>query len=1020
VVTFLNPQGYDPLGALVPPDPDTAPPPAAPQAIAPPRAAPVRAAPNPADDIYSQRVAELEAAKAAPPGAKPGPGAPTHAAQVQSDYARVKAQAQGSLAKTEADLGAWAPAVRKIAAFGQAAGGPLTSKIVGGVGALENVVSNAQARAAGQPTTDTGAAYRAWRDTMEKYYGGLQADYPLTSGMGMASGMAAGGEAAEGLGGLLKGLDLGGTPLESAKAAFSGTKTAKAARALKLAAQVRFNPAVVDWGENTAQATLSGAKTGALYSGAGGDTPQEHLSNALWGAGAGGLFGFGVGGVGLPVAEFADKARGDVVRTLADWAGKEKPEGLITPEDAEAAKQTIYRMAQRQGLRSGDVAAKAAPFTDPIGGQMLGVEGQNLTGSVARRAGKTGETTRGIQYTQAQGRPDELMASTARILGVDPKEARALKEGVVQQGQDEARPLYEAVGESPFGVNSSELDRLLNTKIGQTVLGQVHERAKLNQWSPEGLTWADTEVPPPEGAPAGAHPNEAPPVGNRIIQPGEAPPSLGPAPQVKVPRAPSEAPSQGMALHTWLARQGGVAGTDMGEAMARDLGKIGARSQQNAKVVEELAMRARDAGYFPAYQDIPTTSEFLDAVAQSRGGKPIYPVHGQGQAGATMSAADRYQAAQAAEAQNRALQSQHMNTQADSDEAFRAQQARDAAETAAWRQHMAEFEGPEDWGQMEPPGGAAPAEGYPGQPAPQYEPTPTTGLTPKSLVLLHQKSKPVYNRFGELGEGMEDRRDFHNALGQILLGHPETGEGALVPKYRDALAVSQQYKATQGAYDDAQGLLFGASDDDFSRFMNGMRDRTGALNPSALRGAQLRAAQDVYELAYKAALKGQKFTPVGVEDKLSQLFTPQKARALVAKMRAAAEQAAAENRMAPFSNSASAAMLNAAEETDNSVGGHVVESAHTLQKHGVMGLAGKWFKDAGAYRRTAGSSMSYRNALGQILTMKPAEFAAFLRDMETRGAPAPKPSLAKPVGRLTGAATSTFVAPLVRQGSPAP
>lgn len=116
--------------------------------------------------------------------------------------------------------------------------------------------------------------------------------------------------------------------------------------------------------------------------------------------------------------------------------------------------------------------------------------------------------------------------------------------------------------------------------------------------------------------------------------------------------------------------------------------------------------------------------------------------------------------------------------------------------------------------------------------------------------------------------------------------------------------------------------------------------------------------------------------------------------------------------MAPFSGSPTAAMTEAMAEQNEAARkagdlkgiGDAVLSAKFGKALGIAGRA------ANAYRQTPGSTATFRDELGRILTMKPDELKAFLEQMEAMG-PAPKPATSPGLSGIVGGETLGHVYP---------
>ena len=932
---------------------------------------------------YADYLKALAAQGAPPPG------------QSGDDYAAAKAEAQAGIKKGEQSIPApLLPLAQQMMAKGTGAFGDMAGRATGGIAALRNIIANAKARESGQPTKDTGAVYRGYRDAANAYNAGVRDDNPVSSAEGMAAGIEAGGAALKGAGGLLSDLKPVAQVLDAAKASAPVQALTKTGRAIKLAAQLKYTPAAVDYATETAKAGLSGGAGLGLLDLAQGKNPGDTLADTA----AGTVGGVALRGLALPALDMASKGAVDFGRYIGSKFTN-PPVGVTAAEKA-AATRTAAELAARKGLTSANVMDKTAPYTDPLFGQMLGVEGQNLTGALSRRGGDTGDTLRAIQFNRAKARPAEIEQAAKQYMGFSPDEANDIINARVKHGQQTVAPMYAEAEESPFGVTSPALEALLQTATGKSTLANVTELAKLKGWNPEGLTYGRVEVP---AAGEGANPMDAPPVGSARIGPNDQPPDLGPAPQVKVPRGPDEPPPRGMSLLNWIRKQGTLQDTG-GELASQNVKGVGARSKNamTPTTLHGLAPSAVEAGYFPEgkvagpettdnYHQI-TGADLHQAVLDEISGAKVR--YGRSPDWKSQQA---YDARQAAMAQNRVLANDHWNKQQDAISQFhadRAEQARQDEISATAGREL----NPDELRATE-----APPEGYTGGPAPQYEPAQQTALTPRSLIHLHQLSKPDYVN-GQLAPGIENQRQaaFHQTLGKLLTGDQENGVSALLPKYEAPKDIAQEYLGLKGTYNDFKGSFFGGKLADFHAKVAGIKDRAGQFIPEKLQGAQLAAVNDVHELWAAGQLRGGKFLVPGVQERLEELFGPENAQAMVSKMEKTAEQAAAESRMAPFTNSSSAAMLNAGDETDvHAMAASDVAKVGKVASKGLVGGLGELAQKAGTWRRTAGSTVGYRNALGAIMAMQPAEQLAFLAELEKAGPVTRPPRVgAKLSGRL--------------------
>ena len=897
------------------------------------------------------------------------------------------------------------PGMRRLDAAGGQVLGSWQDEAIGKLAARGNDVANFFRSRRGEPTVSSDAIYRANRQAVDEETAQNRKDFPAST-TGATIGGWIGGERL--IGGLLAGVEPVAAMTAAAKN--SGLATSTALRLKRAGDAVR--PVVGDIAGKLAKATVTGGVGGAVQ-GAGEGTGSDRLGNLMTGAKYGALTGLGLEGAlsfGVPLVS---KVGADVYRAGKGLLLKDKPAGLISDADIEAARQKAYDIAQRNNLNSSNYKAAAAPYDDAMAGQVLGPEGTNLTGSLARRGGQTGTSVRATVWQRAKDRPASIIDKAETTLGVSPAAAAGDIKAMVQAGRAKIAPMYAALEESPHGVTSPALEHLLKSDPAKSLIRFEEGRAQLDQENPYGLTYAPVEVPPTGQA---VNPIDAPSVGSPMIKPSDKPPVIPPPADVKVPRGPADPPSRGKPFLQWLAEQGGVAG-EKGEMADMDLSKLGARSKNagSAGVVDnDLNLRAQTAGYFPP-GDPPTPDEFMQAIRDNNSGRISYPRE------ADPAEQMRYDARQSALDQNRVQADQHAQTQADAEAAFNAERERQASEHADWQAGAGEYGEQDLWRGLEPPGGEGPPPGYEtGSEAPQYEPGMTEAPTAKSLIRLHQAAgEDVKWKNGRLAPGRKNRmkNDFRRKLGAILAGD-ENGANALIPGYRDTLDEASIHPRAQGAYDAFSGKLFGGKMSAWQDAVDGIKSSDPATATAegydvfGHEGAKAAMANDLAEAFSSGQLRGGKFLPPGVKVKLADMFGADKASSMVDQMHAAAEQAAAEARMAPYSNSSSAAMLNAGAETDAARPGFdPAEVAGSVATHGLWGAIKGAGKAALDYGPTAGSSVGYRDMLGHIMQMTPDSFTAFLQHMEATGVPARNPDFARELGQFAGVAMRPVAQP---------
>jgi hypothetical protein len=594
------------------------------------------------------------------------------------DYRDVKASTEATMKSGMANFynqgPQWLnPIAKRGLAFASGAAAPIAPYVVGGLAAAGNVL--------GGGGRDTNAVYMANRDAARGLLTGLQQQAPGWAASGQGGTLMAGGETLGALGSAAKATQAGkaiGAGADALKTAAQGSKFGQQVTESLSA----LRPGVVAAAGRIGAAGAGGGTTAGLLTGLEGGDKSDIERNALFGTAGGAA----LEGVGIPAIKLAYKGAGD----FGDWIGsllKKAPEaGTISPMEQQAANVAAQRLAQSTGTTSANIMDKAAPFNNPMAGQMFGTQGQNVTAALARRGGATGDLIGGEVAGRNIARPAQLKSQIAGTLGVDPDAAAGNIDAMVQAGQASVAPKYADLTESPFGIHSPELEQLLTTRQGKNAMKYVADRAAIEGGDTEGLTWAPTEVPDPG---VGVNPIDAPTEGRKLLTGQEPPPDLGPAPQVRVPRGRAEPPSQGLSLTDWMRRQGGGIDTG-GELGAQDLAGIGAHSRYSPQQLSTLAEKAQSAGYFPpatSGQDVTSAGELVQALMSEAAGKPIYA------RAADPKLAQSYEARAAAEEQNRSLANQHWNDQQDAIAAHQTQQQADAAELAAWHQRMDESVG---------------------------------------------------------------------------------------------------------------------------------------------------------------------------------------------------------------------------------------------------------------------------------------------------------------------------------------
>lgn len=847
-------------------------------------------------------------------------------------------------------------ALGRLESFGAGIVGPVAGEVTGAVRGAGNAAANLFR--APQDKVSSRAIYEANRDETDEETARETKANPISAGVGsIGSLLYGGGELAKGVG-LLKGLAPVAKATAAARAVPAVTKSVEAINAAK----ALLNPKLVAYGGNVAKAAAGGVAAGGALGFSEGSDLNERIRNAADQAELGGEVGGLLQGVAAPLAKPFAGAIWDAARGVWKAARAPVAEGTVTAADRLAAQQAAGRIAKQAGVTSENLPGKTAPYAG-LGqtvAEATGSTGQNTLGAIARRAGTTGDKLRTAMRVRSIGQPQGIAADFREMLGVDPEAAAGDIDKMVEAGRAKAGPEFQNYFDATQGgITSPELERLLATPEGAKQAAGIERFAKNTGRPQAGLTYGRVEVPP-EGV--GVNPAEAPPVGEF----SEAPPP--------VPRGPSKPPSRGLSLMAWLARQGGIGGSDAGEAQAIGAGKIGARSQMSPQDLETLAQKAQQEGYFPEH-NAPVSAETTDNYHRTSG--------------------EDFKAALADELAGRNVR---FPREADP-EAMARYQARAQAELdhARHNQRYVDEAVSRDEHQSLATGTEPPAEGYGGH-APEYEPAIQESLTGEGLDRIRRRAnkavtwefgKPV--RTGPVGLANEEpaafSEDFTNAL--KLGPHGE--------KLAKALETSSDYLGIQSAFNAVKGQLVNGTPRDFGKVWGKLKN--GAQQDAA----RAALASDVTDLWGRGQLKGGKFAMPGIQQKLELAFGKTGAQRFVDQMERRAELAASGSRMAPFSGSPTMSLQEAAGET-NAMEPLVPPLARiagkALSGHPLR-AAGDAIKTlAGSYRQTSGMSTGFRNELGRLLSLpsNDPEFIALLRQLE-KATPAERADL---IGRLTG------------------
>lgn len=818
----------------------------------------------------------------------------------------------------------------KLNSFAAGEMAPITGEIIGGLHAGGNAVANLF-RPDDQKTSSR-AVYEAVRDATDEGVGQVLRANPVSSGAGSVAGLlTAGGEVSKGAG-LLKGLAAAkvakNAPEVAAAARSLGTATGDAASALKAAASKVVKPQILDYGGKVAKAAGTGAVGGAALGATSGTSLDERLQNAEKGAEGGAIGGGLLQGVGAPVLAKTGAVLGDVGRGIAAAVMPEGAKLGSGGQAADAARRAVVNLARIGGVTADNLAAKTAPYQglDQTAAEAMGTSGQNMLAALSRRQGTTGDALRTQMRMRAVGQPGGILEDFKTRLGVDPAAAQGNVDALVKQGKDAAGDLFrQAYANSAEGVNDPEVDRLLQTPLGQRLMAGIQRRA-LNIGRPsEALTYGDVEVPR----------------GGVQVNPGAG---MGPGDTITpdsltVRRAPSAPPRSGMSLSQWVAKRGGMSGRGAVEApedvpVSKGFGLV---SRPTGQTDEQLSQAAWEAGYFPDHPEAPTPQEFQRYLVRDALARPGTPgrLYAQEQPEAAM---QRYQGA-------------------------------NADEEAIAR----------GYGDAPPPS----EDDYGNLPPPEYEPALQRSLTGEALDRIRRRANAMVERdpitrqpirTGDVGLRNEEPIAWSQDFTRALAGEPDSTGGA-VRGLREALDQSSDYLGIQSAQNAVKGKLLTGTLPEFQRAW-------ATLKPGAETFAgQAQMANDVMDLWGRGLLKGGKFSNPAIRLKLQHAFGDA-AQPFIDQMERRAELAASGARMAPFSGSPTMTLQQAADAADNAgdVGDFVGVGAK-LAKGNILGAVAHGLGKLGAYSKTAGQDEAFRNELGRILALPSddPEFRAILQ-----------------------------------------
>jgi hypothetical protein len=891
-----------------------------------------------------QTKAPAPSAPAAPPGRSQNqPRSPAD----QATYLRELAQDRASLS-TAQPLGHGL--LGKVGSALVAMGGGITDEMVGGQLALGNSIANIGRRFTGQTPVSSRAVYEAARDASAEANARITGANPVSSVVGTGLGLLGGGTELKAGRGLLKGLVASKAPALAEAAANVASKSGKAATAMKAAASQVVKPQILDYAGNVAKAAGSGATAGAVLSAANGTNLQERLQNAEEGATGGAITGGLLRGVGVPVVSKLGAYGGDLARGVAQMVTPEGAKLGTGGQAADAARRAVVNLARIGGVTADNLPAKIAPYAglDQTTAEAFGNSAKNMLASVARRQGTTGDNLLTQMRMRALSQPGAILGDFKTQLGVDPEAAQGNINTLVEQGKaaagDAFKRAYEAGAE---GIDDPEVNRLLATPLGKRLMAGIQTRAQNIGRPYEALGFGNVDVPPP----------------GEVTNPAEGMDPNNPIGGLTVRRAPSKAPSRGLSLTQWVAKQGGMG--DQGATGAADVGDdlvkwrrpgFGLAAKPGGLSDEQLARMAHGAGYFPDLPEAPTPGQFNLALAKDAAGvQKLY-----------------------AREPNAAAQQRFEGANADEEAIAKG------------------------YGEPPPPS----EEDYGNVPLPEQEPAYQTNPTGETLDRIRRRANAMVARdqfgrpilTGEQGLQNEEPLAWSQDFRRALVGS-DAAPGGAYPALREPLDLSSDYLGIQSAQNAVKGKLLGGTVPDFNKAW-------ATLKPGAetLAGhAQL--ANDVMDLWGRGLLKGGKFSNPAIRLKLQTAFGDQ-SQPFIDTMERRAELAASGNRMAPNSGSPTMTLQQAADATDAAQGPDMAPVVAKLAKGNFLGAIGHGLGNLAAYSKTAGQSEAFRNELGRLLSLPSdhPEIQSILQDAQT--SPAAGLDWSTLLGTGAGAATA--------------
>lgn len=161
---------------------------------------------------------------------------------------------------------------------------------------------------------------------------------------------------------------------------------------------------------------------------------------------AGALLGGGIGGAAEHLPSLV-KPASDVEKANAYLLQKLQSSGY-TPSSAMSAAQTAE--------------ATGKPLT---AAEIIGKPAEVAVGALARRPGVTADALGGAMASRSADANNRILGDYAASAGINPAAAQGDIDGLVQSGQAQAGPLFDAVRNTPGPIWNSDLQSLANRKV---------------------------------------------------------------------------------------------------------------------------------------------------------------------------------------------------------------------------------------------------------------------------------------------------------------------------------------------------------------------------------------------------------------------------------------------------------------------------------------------------------------------------------------------------------------------------